>query len=161
MRITLIKPAAATAAVTLLILASAKPVSVAATDAPAASASMDPCSLVSAAEARSILGVDVSTPVSGDDGLMRHCVYSSADKRKSLTLEAKATDRAVFERWMKLHGSAVPQLGSDAYTNAGTLLVWKNGTQVNVKISDQSGNRSAEQLEIAQEKAASVVLPRL
>jgi hypothetical protein len=132
----------------------------AAADAPA-SAKMDPCTLVSQAEARSILGVEVTAPASSDDGLMRHCVYSSADKSNILMLEAKSTDKALFERWMKLHGTPVPKLGSDAYVNGGVLLIWKNGTQVDIKIDDHSRKASEEQIEAAQERIAALVLSRL
>jgi hypothetical protein len=122
---------------------------------------MDPCSLITAAEARSLLGVEIAGPVSSDDGLMRHCTFSSSDKRNRLMLDAKTTDKAVFERFMRMHGSPVPKLGSDAYTNAGALLIWKNGTQVNIKIDDQSGKTSEDQKEAIDEKVANLVLQRL
>jgi hypothetical protein len=111
-----------------------------------------------AAEARSILGVDVGVAVSSDDGLMRDCIYSSADTRNQRMLEAKTADKVLFERRMKLRENFVPKLGGDAYTNSGVLLVWKNGTQVNVKISDESGESSDEQIEVAPEKVADLVL---
>jgi hypothetical protein len=76
-------------------------------------------------------------------------------------LDAKTTDKAVFERFMRMHGSPVPKLGSDAYTNAGALLIWKNGTQVNIKIDDQSGKTSEDQKEAIDEKVANLVLQRL
>ncbi len=133
----------------------------AAANAQEASAKMDPCSLVTAAEAKSILGVEVSAPASTDDGLMRQCVYSSADKRHNLMLDVKTTDKALFERFMKLHGVPVPKLGNDAYTNSGVLLVWKNGTQANVKVDDRSGQSSDEQKEALEERAANLVLQRL
>jgi hypothetical protein len=158
MRLTFVKPFAA---IPLLVVAFASPSGTVATAAAEASAKMDPCTLVTTAEARSILGVAVVAPVSSDDGLMRHCVYSSADKRNSLMLEAQTQDKAVFEQFMKIHGNPLPKLGTDAYTNAEAVLVWKNGTQVNVTISDESGKTSDAQKESAREKAASLVLRRL
>jgi hypothetical protein len=158
MRLHLIKLFAATP---LLVMAFANPFGAVATDAAEASAKMDPCTLVTTAEARSILGVAVVAPVSSDDGLFRHCVYSSADKRNSLMLEAQTQDKAPFEQFMKIRGNPIPKLGSDAYANAEAVLVWKNGTQVNVTISDESGKMSDAQKESAREKAASLVLRRL
>ncbi len=92
---------------------------------------------------------------------MRHCVFSGADKRHKLMVEAKTTDKALFERFMKMHGTPVPKLGSDAYTNSGALLIWKNGTQVDLKIDDQSGQSSDDQKEAEEEKAGALVLQRL
>lgn len=127
------------------------------------SANIDPCTLISAAEARSILGISVTAPQSSDDGTFRHCVYSSADKRKYLKLEALSAPKAFFERWMKLkeHGLPSRQLGNDAYTSGGVLLVWKNGIQLNISVGDDSGNSSVQGLEDAKERAAQIALSRL
>jgi hypothetical protein len=153
-------------AATVSMLAGAIGFSALAADAPDSrrpSATVDPCTLISVAEAQSILGVGVMPPQSSDDGVFRHCVYSSADKRNYLRLEALNTQKAMFERWMKLkqHGLPPRQLGNDAYTNSGVLLVWKNGTQLNISIGDDSGNSSADSLEDAKERAAQIALSRL
>ncbi len=148
------------------ILAGAIGFNATAADAPGhgrQSANVDPCKLISAAEAQSILGVSVTAPQSSDDGTFRHCVYSSADKRNYLRLEALNAPKAFFERWMKLkeHGLPSRQLGNDAYTSSGVLLVWKNGIQLNISVGDDSGNSSVQGLEDAKERAAQIALSRL
>jgi hypothetical protein len=130
------------------------------------SAKVDPCTLVTKAEAEAVLGVSIVAPSASDDGLFRHCVYASADKRHYLYFDARDEEQGNFQRAMKVnrHGLPVdPSMGADAYTDrsSGTLLVWRKGVALNILVGDQSGNQSdAKRLE-AQEKIAKTALARL
>jgi hypothetical protein len=130
------------------------------------SARVDPCTLVTKAEAEAVLGVAIVAPSASDDGLFRHCVYASADKRHYLYFDARDGDQGNFQSAMKVnrHGLPVdPSMGADAYTDksSGTLLLWKKGVGLNILIGDQSGNQSAAKLLEAQEKIAKIALSRL
>jgi hypothetical protein len=155
---------------TLFVLACSATLNVAAVEAVAAadapSSKVDPCTLVTAAEAQAVLGVAIVAPASSDDSLFRHCIFTSADKRKYLYLDARDLKRDIFEKGMKTVRSGLPvagDIGADAYTDksSGTLLVWKNGTTLNILIGDQSGNTSDEKKEAAEEKIARIALSHL
>ena len=130
------------------------------------SARVDPCTLVTKAEAEAVLGVAIVAPSASDDGIFRHCVYASADKRHYLYFDARDEEQGNFQRGMKLNSHGLPvdaSIGADAYTDqsSGTLLVWKKGVGLNIKVGDQSGNQSAAKLQQAQEKIAKSALSRL
>jgi hypothetical protein len=135
-----------------------------AADAP--SSRVDPCKLITVAEVQAVLGVAIGEPTDRDDGLFRNCIFKSADGRHSLYLQARDLAQADFQRGMKMqgkHGIAVdPSLGPDAHADesSGTLLVWKKGVSLNIKVGDQSGNQSTAKLEESQEKIAKSALAR-
>jgi hypothetical protein len=136
-----------------------------AADAP--SSRVDPCKLITVAEVQAALGVAIGQPTDRDDSLFRNCIFKSADGRHSLYFQARDLTQADFERGMKMkgaHGIAVdPSFGPDAHADesSGTLLVWKKGVSLNIKVGDQSGNQSKAKLEQAQEKIAKSALARL
>lgn len=129
------------------------------------SARIDPCTLVTAAEAAAALGVPVIAPNAVDDGLFRHCVYAGVDKRHFLYVDARDVDQADFQSGMKAGRRGLPvdpSMGADAYTDksSGTLFVWKKGVVLNVLINDQSANASDAKLLEAEQQIAKIALRR-
>lgn len=132
-----------------------------------ASATVDPCTLVTAAEVQAVVGVAIAAPQRTDADPWRTCTYKSVVSGHMLEITALDIEQADFERGMKIlkHGLPVGSgMGPDAYTQhggSGNLFVWKKGTELTFHLEDQSGNTSPEKREEGQEKLARIALSRL
>jgi hypothetical protein len=97
----------------------------------AAAASIAPCKLVTAADAKATLGVFVGKPKSATIGFYDSCTFRSG--ASFLIVQTRAISKALFVKSAKLSArpvAAVPGLGVPAYSAAATvLLVWRHGTE--------------------------------
>lgn len=126
----------------------------------------DPCVLVTAGDAQSAVGVPMGQPKSMDDGLYRHCSYTSADGRFYLYVSTIEDDQASFEKGRKIttkNSKTVVGLGESAYFDLDhqMLLVFRKGILLNIQSGDHTGKTSAAQLEVDDEKAGAIAVPRL
>jgi hypothetical protein len=130
------------------------------------SAKADPCSIVTAADVQTVLGVAFPSPSASDDGIFRHCDYVSADKRFTVYVTTQDATRESFDMLPKLGPRDTPiitTLDAPAHQqrNSNILMVWKHGTALNIAVHDQRGNTNeARQLEL-EENLARAAIPRL
>jgi predicted small secreted protein len=130
-------------------------------------AGVDPCVLVTAAEAEAAIGVTVAATQPEDMGASTACVYMSADGRNSLavTVVDGGMDKAEFD--LTANGSdlwaPVAGVGSDAYFNADndTLTAWQSNNAITITIADESGNTSPAQIQATEIKVANTALGRV
>jgi hypothetical protein len=97
-------------------------------------ATTNPCRLVTAADARAVLGVAVGRPKLQTLGLYQSCSYRAAGG-VTVTIQSRRMVKSDFFRSAKANpGPVVPVsgLGAAAYAAGGgsVLLVWRNGTEV-------------------------------
>lgn len=124
-----------------------------------------PCSLVTAADARTALGVAAPATITDkDDGLFTDCVYTSADGRHSLSIQIldDTDNKADFDKNVnKL--TPVPGVGDGALfsSDMDSMSVLKGNVLINLLLSDESGDTTPAQVKAALTVVAKVAVSRL
>ena len=127
----------------LLVLAATLAVVASAT---ASAALKSPCALVTAADAKSALGVSFGSGKAEKLGLYQACVYTSA--KNGLSILARQTTRSSFDRSAKANPGKIVHvsgIGADAYRAGPAFLLWKDGTEVSLLASGFANPLKAEE----------------
>jgi hypothetical protein len=124
-----------------------------------------PCSLVTAADAHTALGVAApATTTNKDDGLYTDCVYTSADGRHSLSIQIldDTDDKADFDKNVN-NLTPVPGVGDGALfsSDMDLMSVLKGDVLINLLLSDESGDTTPAQVEAALTVVAKAAVSRL
>jgi hypothetical protein len=124
-----------------------------------------PCSLVTAADAQTALGVAApATTTDKDDGLYTDCVYTSADGRHILSIQIldDTDDKADFDKNVN-NLTPVPDVGDGALFSGDMDLmsVLKGDVLMNLLLNDESGDTSPAQVEAALTVVAKAAVSRL
>jgi hypothetical protein len=99
----------------------------------AAAGSMNPCVLVTSADAATVLGGKVVAGKVQTLGLYKSCTYRSG--RKTLTVQTRQIAKTDFEKSARKNPPPVfpiPGIGQEAFSVGGgvALLVWQKGTEL-------------------------------
>ena len=98
---------------------------------------MDPCVLVTAAEAQAALGGPVDPSTSSFTGTYQSCSYATASGQ-NLSVTTRTIDRAGFDTAVaQLPGPAPSPLAGlcqDAYITGSNVRAWQNGTEVDALV---------------------------
>ena len=113
-------------------------------------AAVNPCKLVTAADAKAVLGAAPGKPKLQDAGLYQSCTYVAGNL--TLTVLMRQLTKSMFVKSAKANPGPVVSIagiGESAYSVSGGsgLLVWKNGTEATFAIfGDGKGLKLEEQL---------------
>jgi hypothetical protein len=102
-----------------------------------ATAKIDPCSLLTAADLSGALGGSVGAGTSAPAGVYQACVYGKA----KVVVLVRNIDKTTFDKSAAANpGSVKPVsgIGQDAYAADGDILTWKNGTEVSIRVDGGS-----------------------
>jgi hypothetical protein len=95
----------------------------------------DPCVLITTVDASTALGKNPPKAAAKSAGTTRTCTYK-VGKKSMVVTTAKVATKGAFDKSAKaIQGVVVPMLGTgaDSYSaNGTTILLWKNGTAVNI-----------------------------
>ena len=95
---------------------------------------VDPCVLVTAADASAALGVSVDPATSEFTGVYQSCAYVT-DSQNMIIL-TRQIDRAGFDAAVAQNPSPspLPGLCQDAYVISSNVWAWQNGTEVDARV---------------------------
>jgi hypothetical protein len=140
---------------------------------------LDPCSLLSAAEAAELLGEPAATPkpqgpaaplgirfchwspASDGMGLIQIGVLQSEGLQESLRASGMTATRLFRDAKAQFGADTVPGLGDDAYYNGSDLMILKNGVQLSVSAGSRQIVSRGEQGLPAAKRVAEKVLSHL
>jgi hypothetical protein len=122
--------------------------------------SVNPCKLVTAAEAQSALGMPVSAGVFMDDNIFRHCTFTGTTETGSgkpyVTVSLISKDKATFDKMNLRDFERATGTTLDAffYKRSPWVTVWHNGNELQIQISfnNDAGEARAktEELKLAE-----------
>jgi hypothetical protein len=104
---------------------------------PASGSVVDPCVLVTAAEAQAALGGSVDPTTSSFTGVYQACSYTTASGQ-TLIVTTRTIDRAGFDAAVaqipRPDPSPLAGLCQDAYIVGSNVWAWQNGTEVDARV---------------------------
>jgi hypothetical protein len=127
--------------------------------------SVNPCKLVTAAEAQSALGMPVSAGVFMDDNIFRHCTFTGTTETGSgkpyVTVSLISKEKATFDSMNPSDFERATGTALDAffYKASPWVTVWHNGNELQIQISfsTDTGKARAKTEEL---KLASIAVTR-
>jgi len=127
--------------------------------------SVNPCKLITAAEAQSALGMPVSAGEFMDDNIFRHCKFTGATNTGAgypyVIISLISRDKAAFDKMNPHDFERATGTNLDAFFFKGSpwVTVWHNGVELQIQISfsDDAGKARAKTQEL---KLADIAVTR-
>jgi hypothetical protein len=127
--------------------------------------SVNPCKLITAAEAQSALGMPVSDGVFMDDNIFRHCTFrgitDTGAGKPYVTISLISRDKAAFDKMNSRDFERATGTSLDAffYRASPWVTVWHNGNELQIQISfiNDAGKARAKTEEL---KLADIAITR-
>lgn len=134
-------------------------------NAAASPGSVNPCNLITAAEAQSALGMPVSAGVFMDDNIFRHCTFrgtiDNGGGKPYVNVSLITRDKAAFDKMNLTDFERATGTTLDAffYRASPWVTVWHNGNELQIQISfhDDAGKARAKTQEL---KLADIAITR-
>ncbi len=127
--------------------------------------SVNPCKLITVAEAQSAVGMPVSAGVFMDDNIFRHCTFTGVTDtgggKPYVTISLISKDKAIFDqiRPRDFERATGTTLNAYFYKASPWVTVWHNGNELQIQISfsNDAGKTRAKTEEL---KLAAIAITR-